>query len=178
MMRKIVLAVGFLAVSLMATDFSQLTTEELTALRGTVAVEDRADFRVEMQSRMATMTPDEQLAFRNSRQGTGVGGQGQMGMNRPSFSDFDVDNDGTISQAELETGRADRVAKHLDEGRLAQNIANAPEFATLDTNGDGAVDTTEFQTHQTAQMAEHVNSMGQGHKQGGGMGQGMGRGRQ
>jgi len=66
-MKKIVLSMGIVAMSLLATDFSQMSTEELTALRGTVAVEDRDAFRTEMRSRMLAMTPEERAAYRQNR---------------------------------------------------------------------------------------------------------------
>jgi len=164
-MKRTVLAIGFLTLGLMATDFSSMTTEELIALRGTVAVEDRADFRAEMQSRMATMTPEEQAAFTASRQAVG-GGMGG-GATPPSFADIDSDGDGKITQEELESARADRQAANAAAGKLLQNADSAPALADIDTNGDGVIDETEFQANQSAQMATHVGQMGGGQ----GMGQ-------
>jgi hypothetical protein len=175
-MKKTVLAIGFLAITLMATDYSEMTTEELISLRGTVAVEDRADFRAEMQSRVATMTPEEQATFRASRQGQGMRGQGQSGANQPTFAEFDLDGDGKITDTELETARADRMAKNAEDGKLLRNAGDAPEFSTLDTSGDGSIDATEFQAHQIAQIENRLNSMGQGQRMGRGQGQGGGQG--
>ncbi|MCH9741182.1 MAG: DUF1104 domain-containing protein [Epsilonproteobacteria bacterium] len=187
-MKKTVLTIGFLTIGLMAADFSQLTTEELIDMRGTVAVEDRADFRAEMQSRVATMTAEEQAAFRDSRQGVGMGGQGKAGANQPTFEDFDADGDGKISQTELETARANRMAQNAEDGKALRNAGTAPAFESIDSNGDGSVDATEFQSHQTTQVENRVNGnngqggqgMGRGQMgkgQGQGTGQGMGTGR-
>ena len=58
------------AISLMAVDYSQMTMEELNALRGTVAVEERDAFKAEMQSRMQAMTPEERAVYRAERGNT------------------------------------------------------------------------------------------------------------
>ncbi len=77
-MTKMILAATLMSVSLFAADYTQMTTEELNAMRGTVAVEDRDAFRAEMQSRMQAMTAEEREAFIAQRQASGQGmGQGQ-----------------------------------------------------------------------------------------------------
>lgn len=76
-MKKMILAGMLMSASLFAVDFSQMTTEELNAMRGTVAVEDRDAFRAEMQSRIQAMTAEEREAFIAQRQASGQGmGQG------------------------------------------------------------------------------------------------------
>ncbi len=183
-MKKTILTMSLLTLGLMAADFSQLTTEELTAMRGTVAVEDRADFRAEMQSRVALMTAEEQAAFRESRQaagqklrdGSGAGqskgeGKGNAGENMPTFADFDTDGDGAITEAELTAARTDRMTENAEAGKLLKNVANAPEFSTLDTNADGTIDATEFTAHQTEQRETKADNRGQGTQQGMGSGQ-------
>ena len=146
-------------MALVATDFSSMTTEELINLRGTVAVEDRADFRAEMQSRVSSMTAEERTSFRASRQAQRA--------TPPTFSDMDKDSDGKITQTELDSARADRMAERSADGKLLKNAGNAPTLATIDTNGDGSIDATEFASHQTAQMASHSSQQGQGRGQGG-----------
>lgn len=101
-MKKMILTGMLMSASLFAVDFSQMTTEELNAMRGTVAVEDRDAFRAEMQSRMQAMTTEERQAYIEQRQasgqsmgqgagqglrdgsgaGMGRGGQGMGGRNR------------------------------------------------------------------------------------------------
>jgi len=66
-MTKLIVAISMIAVSLMAVDYSQMSMEELNALRGTIAAEDREAFRAEMQSRVQLMTPEEQAKFREER---------------------------------------------------------------------------------------------------------------
>ncbi len=87
-MKRLVIALSLAAMSLMAADFSSYTLEELEAMRGTVAVEDRDDFRAEMQSRLQDMTPEERAAYLAARRAAGpVGAQDGTGvgsMNRGS----------------------------------------------------------------------------------------------
>ena len=151
-MKKSIFLASVLVMSLWAVDFSQISTEELMSMRGSVPVEDRDAFRAEMQKRLQTMTPEEIAAFRASRQANPMGARGVMGANAPKFSDLDKDGDGKITQAELEAARAARMEAKANEGRLLKNAGNAPDFATLDANKDGVIDASEFQTHQTAQM--------------------------
>jgi hypothetical protein len=177
-MKKTVLTLGILTLSLMATDFSSMTTEELINLRGTVAVADQADFRAEMQSRVSNMTTEERASFRASRQASSQ-------MTPPTFATIDKDGDGKITQTELDTARADRMAQQSADGKALKNVGNAPTLASIDTNGDGTIDATEFASHQTAQMASRTAQqprglgVGQGSGAGSmtqGAGQGMGRG--
>ena len=66
-----------LPMAVMATDFTQMSTEELVGMRGTLSQDQRADFRAEMQKRMSQMTPQERQALmeklRGSRKGQGMG---------------------------------------------------------------------------------------------------------
>ncbi len=200
-MKKTVLTLGLLTLGLMATDFTSMTTEELIELRGTVAVDEQADYRTEMLSRVDSMSSDELEALRVSRQANPVGlGSGQGGgnlANQPKLIDFDTDGDGLISEAEFDAVRADRLAENSAEGRLLANADDAPDFASIDINGDSMIDATELETHQTAQIESHrsqapqqrgvnqgiqqhlrdgsgVGSMQQGQRQGG---QGIGHNR-
>jgi len=74
MMKNLIIAMSFSVMSLMAADYSALTIDELNAMRGTIAVEDRDAFRTEMQSRIATMTSDELATFRADRMANGGAG--------------------------------------------------------------------------------------------------------
>ncbi len=70
-MKRLALA-ALLAVGILnATDFTQMTTEELVAARGTVAPEDQAAFQEELQSRLSTMTTEEKQALGISPKGYG-----------------------------------------------------------------------------------------------------------
>ena len=67
-MRKLFIAMLLATMSLLAVDYSQMTMEELNAMRGTLPVEERDAFRAEIQNRIAVMTPEELAAFKESRQ--------------------------------------------------------------------------------------------------------------
>jgi len=70
-MKKIVLIAALMGVGLYATDFSQMTTDELFAMRGSISAEERDAFKAEIQSRMQAMSDEERQAFMSQR------GQGQ-----------------------------------------------------------------------------------------------------
>ncbi|SFV53761.1 hypothetical protein MNB_SV-14-717 [hydrothermal vent metagenome] len=72
-MKKILIAMSIAVVSLMATDYSAMTFDELDALRGKVAVEDRDAFRAEMQSRINAMSDEERTAYFANRAAVGHG---------------------------------------------------------------------------------------------------------
>lgn len=76
-MKKLILVAGLSTACLLATDFSQMTIEELSAMRGTAPVEERDAFRAEMQNRMNAMTPEERQAYAAQRRGSAGKGSGQ-----------------------------------------------------------------------------------------------------
>jgi len=96
-------------------------------------------------------------------QGRGMGMRQGRGM-RPeaiSFSVFDKDGNGFISEQEFDTARGERMAKRAAEGRPMRGAANAPAFSQFDTNSDGQLTEAEFVAGQQAQM-EKRRSMGRG----------------
>ena len=80
------------------------------------------------------------------------------GKNMPTFADFDLNGDGGITEDEFNTARAERMAKHAQEGRQMKNMANAPSFADIDTDDDGVVSTDEFNAHQAEQMQKMTDA--------------------
>jgi len=87
-----------------------------------------------------------------SGQGSGCcDGKGKM----PTFSDFDLDGDGSISQSELNQGHAKRMSENAAEGRQMKHAADAPGFSDIDSDGDGKISKGEFAAHQ----AEHHKEM-------------------
>jgi hypothetical protein len=88
------------------------------------------------------------------------GTHGNKGHNMPTFSEFDLNDDGTISADEFNKARGARVAEHAAEGRQMKNLAYAPSFADIDTDADGTVSREEFAAHQ----AERMSKMGQGNR--------------
>ncbi|OIP55986.1 MAG: hypothetical protein AUK54_02900 [Helicobacteraceae bacterium CG2_30_36_10] len=96
-----------------------------------------------------------------------------MGNNMPSYSDFDADGNGEVTQTEFENAQQTRMTEQAEAGKQMRNAGNAPTFEDVDTNNDGVLTQVEFQNHQKTQMQERMNqnpNMGQGK----GMGQGNG----
>ena len=80
--------------------------------------------------------------------------QQRMHKNMPSFAAFDLDGDGAVSSEEFYAFRAERIAKHAEEGRKMKNLANAPAFEDIDTDGDGVISPEEFAAHQADRMQQ------------------------
>lgn len=167
--------IGLLASAAWAADFSQMSTEEMMNMRGSVPVDDRPDFREEMQKRMQSMTPEERQKY---MQTTGMGmGMGKSGKGnycarmQPTFEEYDLNNDGKITQSELEEARAKRMSQKAEEGKMLRNAGKAPAFADMDKNNDGALNKEEFQLHQKEWKKQKC--VGNGPAAGMGQGQGM-----
>lgn len=101
-----------------------------------------------------------------------------MGRNMPTFSDFDTNGDGKITQAEFESTQQKRMSEKAEMGKMMRNAGNAPSFKDIDTDHNGYLDAAEFSHHQ---MMQRGNKPGMG-MQGKGMqgmdmkgGMGMGR---
>jgi len=170
-MKKVII-LALLASATWAIDFSQMSTEELMSMRGTVSVNERPAFRTEMQKRMQTMTPAQRQQFMQSSPGKGQGmgkgmnsqrgqGMGSNKKNKPTFTTYDLNNDGKITQKEFNDGQAKRMTQKSDEGNMMRNAGNAPTFESIDTNSDGVVTATEFNTHQTNRMNSNMRGKGQ-----------------
>jgi len=92
-------------------------------------------------------------------------GQGNRMM---SYSGFDTDGNGNITQEEFENTQQKRMTAQAQAGRMMRNAGNAPHFSDIDTNSDGNIDKKEFQTHQAKQQTKNRGnkSRGQGRGQG------------
>jgi len=104
---------------------------------------------------------------------TALVGSGAMAGENPGhgpvpFSVFDMDENGSISEAEFYSVREQRMAARASEGKKMPCAASAPSFADLDTSGDGQLSAEELTAGQEAHMSE-CKGMGQG----GGHGKGM-----
>lgn len=143
---KRVLMIGLLASAVWAADFSQMSTEELMKMRGSVPIDDRPAFREEMQKRMQSMSVEERQKY--------IGKRKYCTRTQPTFEEYDLNNDGKITQSELEEARAKRRAQKAKEGKMLRNAANAPAFAEMDKNKDGSLDREEFRLHQEEQMVK------------------------
>jgi hypothetical protein len=82
-MKKLVL-VALLATAAWSVDYSQMSTEELMNMRGSISSADRPAFKAEMQKRMQSMSQEErQQMMQKNGGGKGMGngqGKGQRGM--------------------------------------------------------------------------------------------------
>ncbi|MFT7879677.1 MAG: EF-hand domain-containing protein [Sulfurimonas sp.] len=160
-MRKYILITSMLVSSSFGADLSQVSTEELAN---------------EMQKRMQTMTPQERQQYR----GSGMMGMGQMGkcgdgrmrgmgsrrmMQMPEFSDYDLNQDGAITEEEFNEAHTKRMSKLAEEGRMLRNAGKAPAFSDIDTNKDGKLDAEEFKAHQQEMKNQKCGS-GQKRKMG------------
>ncbi|MBD3791797.1 MAG: EF-hand domain-containing protein [Campylobacterales bacterium] len=150
-MRKYILITSMLVSSSFGADLSQVSTEELAN---------------EMQKRMQTMTPQERQQYRGSgMMGMGKCGESRMGgmgsgrmMQMPKFSDYDLNQDGAITEEEFKEARKKRMEKRAAEGRMLRNAENAPSFSDIDTNHDGKIDQAEFQAHQQKMQNQKCGS--------------------
>ncbi len=146
---KKVLMIGLLASAAWAADFSQMSTEEMMKMRGSVPVDDRPAFREEMQKRMQSMSAEEWEKY----MGQDMRGKKNYCMRmQPTFEEYDLNSDGKITQSELEEARAKRMSQKAKEGKMLRNAKNAPAFADMDKNKDGSLDREEFRLHQEEQM--------------------------
>src|SRR5699024_5880574 len=56
-------------------------------------------------------------------------GQNQM----PAFADFDLNNDGKISEEEFTEARTARISQRAQDGRQMRGLVDATSFAEIDT---------------------------------------------
>ena len=82
--------------------------------------------------------------------GPGMG----MGRNMPTFGEFDLNGDGTLTESEFYEARTKRMSERAAQGFPMRNAARAPDFGTFDTNADGKVTPEEFAAGQAAHRME------------------------
>jgi hypothetical protein len=162
-MKKIMIISALACMALWATDFSQMSTEELMNMQGTVSLDERPAFQQEMQKRMQTLTPEERQKYMGAGQGKGMGnsmgqGMGKGMINRPDFSDFDLNGDGVVPETEFDQARAERMKQNAEAGKMMKNAGNAPAFNDIDANGDGNITADEFTKHQATQMQQKMGT--------------------
>ena len=161
---KRLMIIVLLASGALATDFSNMSTEEMMNMRGSLSVDDRPRFRQEMQKRMQSMTPQERQKYNGM-------GKGRDCMNNlPTFAQYDLNSDGKITKNELEEAREKRIHQKTKEGKMLRNAGNAPAFTDMDKNKDGSLNQEEFRLHQANQIKKwdkrNCPSVGMGKGQG------------
>ncbi len=87
----------------------------------------------------------------------GMGRYSDQDDGRPVFADFDLNNDGKISEQEFTEARTARISERAEEGRQMRGLADAVSFAEIDTNNDGSISLAEFSAYQQL----HRQKMGQ-----------------
>ncbi|WP_294960561.1 hypothetical protein [Sulfurimonas sp.] len=73
---------------------------------------------------------------------------GALAVGMPSYSNFDSDGNGKITQKEFNLAQQKRMQEQANSGKMMRNANNAPQFSDIDTNNNGNIDKQEFQTHQ------------------------------
>lgn len=175
MKRSIIIAL--LVSGVWAADFSQMSTEEMMKMRGSVPVDDRPAFQQEMQKRMQSMSMEERQKYMQKKgMGMGMTGKRNCGMRmQPTFEEYDLNSDGKITQSELDEARAKRMSQKAKEGKMLRNAGKAPAFSDMDKNKDGSLSPEEFQQHQMEQMKQWKMQKNSENCPSSGMGQGMRR---
>jgi len=80
--------------------------------------------------------------------GAGRGAGAGAGRNMPSFQDYDLNADGSISADEFEQARTKRISERASAGYQMRGLADAPGFEEIDANHDGSITPDEFQSWQ------------------------------
>ncbi|MCW8328722.1 EF-hand domain-containing protein [Photobacterium sp. SDRW27] len=68
--------------------------------------------------------------------------------NMPQFNEIDQNQDETISPAEFEQFRQQRISERAAEGRMMKNLNQVNKFDVIDANHDNLIDAEEFSNHQ------------------------------
>jgi len=80
-------------------------------------------------------------------QSAGGRGMGRM-QNPPTFTSYDLNSDGVITETEFNKAREARREARAKSGGMMRNTKNAPSFESIDTNNDGEISAEEFSKHQ------------------------------
>ena len=144
---------------------NQLMTEQELAeqrakMRAAKTVQEREQIRTEQHERMTERAkergvtlPDEPCAKGGdvgpAGRGMGPGNRGAGQGSMPSFSDFDQNKDGKITEDEFSEARTAKIIDRAQKGYQMRGLSNASSFADMDTNQDGAISPEEFSAHQS-----------------------------
>jgi Ca2+-binding EF-hand superfamily protein len=76
--------------------------------------------------------------------GPGIG----MGRNMPTFADFDLNNDGQMTEDEFIEARGQRIANRVKQGYMMRGLQNMQPFNSIDLDQNGTVNSAEFSNMQ------------------------------
>ena len=79
---------------------------------------------------------------------------GGKGHNMPMLRDIDSDEDGVLTEDELNRFRGERMAKMAQEGRQMKHAGDMPSFQDIDKDGDGHINAAEFEAHKQEHCAK------------------------
>ena len=100
---KNLILVAIFVISGWAVDYSQMSTEELSALRGSIVEEDREAFRSEMQKRVEAMTAEERVTFRSQHPMKKINANKNMQQKR-------------VKQLDRVKGQGEQIRQRLQDG--------------------------------------------------------------
>ncbi len=80
--------------------------------------------------------------------GPGMGRGAGMGQNMPTFSSFDLNNDGVLVEDEFIEARGRRVSERAKQGYQMRGLSNMQQFSDIDGDGNGKVTPDEFAAGQ------------------------------
>jgi len=100
-----------------------------------------------------------QLELLEDRRGAAGGARprAEMARSLPTFTDFDLDDNGVITAAEFDQARSARTANLGQPGYRLRHLPLGPTFAEIDTDGDGKIVPEEFAAHQSQRIEKWLH---------------------
>jgi Ca2+-binding EF-hand superfamily protein len=82
-------------------------------------------------------------------------------MNMPTFQEFDLNADGTLTSQEFYDARTQHMRSRAQQGFPMLGAAHAPTFEQVDIDGNGLVDADEFDQMQARHREEMMQMLQQ-----------------
>jgi len=120
-MKKFIVVAFLATIGLMATDYTSYSAEELAAMRGSVAVEDKEAFQTALQDALAGLTTEERQAIMSKRgsrsaEALGTRSQSRQRARTRSHSAMDALNGGGAAGAAASAGMSGSVSGGMSGG--------------------------------------------------------------